>query len=91
MTGGTRPVITPADKTNEHLFVEQVPYGVVAGIISWNYPVALFARKIAGKRAVQTIRSPTVRPDRALASDDLAKLPSVYVVDRAGDGDFIGD
>jgi lactaldehyde dehydrogenase / glycolaldehyde dehydrogenase len=35
------------DETNEQLFVRSVPYGVVVGIIPWNYPAALFARKVA--------------------------------------------
>ena len=35
------------DEPNEQLSVKSVPYGVVVGIIPWNYPAALFARKIA--------------------------------------------
>jgi lactaldehyde dehydrogenase / glycolaldehyde dehydrogenase len=35
------------DEPNEHLLVRSVPYGVVVGIIPWNYPAALFARKVA--------------------------------------------
>jgi lactaldehyde dehydrogenase/glycolaldehyde dehydrogenase len=35
------------DETNEQLMVRSVPYGVVVGIIPWNYPAALFARKVA--------------------------------------------
>src|SRR3712207_3925485 len=32
------------DEANEQLLVRSVPYGVVVGIIPWNYPAALFAR-----------------------------------------------
>jgi lactaldehyde dehydrogenase / glycolaldehyde dehydrogenase len=35
------------DEPNEHLLVRSVPYGVIVGIIPWNYPAALFARKVA--------------------------------------------
>jgi lactaldehyde dehydrogenase / glycolaldehyde dehydrogenase len=35
------------DEPNEQLSVKSVPYGVVVGIIPWNYPAALFARKVA--------------------------------------------
>ena len=35
------------DEANEQLLVRSVPYGVVVGIIPWNYPAALFARKVA--------------------------------------------
>ncbi len=39
-------MFTP-EAPNEHLIVRNVPYGVVVGIIPWNYPAALFARKVA--------------------------------------------
>ncbi len=35
------------DEAKEQLFVRSVPYGVVVGIVPWNYPAALFARKVA--------------------------------------------
>ncbi len=35
------------DGTGEQLFIKSVPYGVVAAIIPWNYPAAIFARKVA--------------------------------------------
>ena len=35
------------DGRGEHLFIRDVPYGVVVGIIPWNYPAASFARKVA--------------------------------------------
>lgn len=35
------------DERGEHLFIKDVPYGVVVGIIPWNYPAASFARKVA--------------------------------------------
>ena len=35
------------DERGEHLFIRDVPYGVVVGIIPWNYPAASFARKVA--------------------------------------------
>ena len=38
-------VITSEQK-NEHAFIQRVPYGVVVGIVAWNFPLALAARKI---------------------------------------------
>jgi lactaldehyde dehydrogenase/glycolaldehyde dehydrogenase len=35
------------DVSGEQLQIRSVPYGVVVGIIPWNYPAALFARKVA--------------------------------------------
>jgi lactaldehyde dehydrogenase/glycolaldehyde dehydrogenase len=36
-----------SDEPGEQLWIKQVPYGVVVGIIPWNFPAALFARKVA--------------------------------------------
>jgi lactaldehyde dehydrogenase/glycolaldehyde dehydrogenase len=35
------------DLPGEQLQVRTVPYGVVAGIVPWNFPAAIFARKVA--------------------------------------------
>ena len=35
------------DESGEQLFVKSVPYGVVAAITPWNFPAAIFARKVA--------------------------------------------
>ena len=35
------------EETGEQLFIKSVPYGVVAAITPWNYPAAIFARKVA--------------------------------------------
>ncbi len=35
------------DQPGEQLQIRSVPYGVVVGIIPWNFPAALFARKVA--------------------------------------------
>jgi len=39
--------ILPSDRKDESLWIMKVPFGVVVGIIPWNYPAAIFARKIA--------------------------------------------
>jgi lactaldehyde dehydrogenase/glycolaldehyde dehydrogenase len=39
--------VVPGDFPNEKLTLERRPIGVVAAIIPWNYPVALFMRKVA--------------------------------------------
>ncbi|HEY0127783.1 MAG TPA: aldehyde dehydrogenase [Rubrobacteraceae bacterium] len=35
------------EESGEQLFIKSVPYGVVAAITPWNYPAAIFARKVA--------------------------------------------
>lgn len=39
--------IVPSDDPNEQILIQKKAIGVVAGIISWNYPVFIFARKVA--------------------------------------------
>ncbi|SEM17595.1 lactaldehyde dehydrogenase [Pseudoxanthomonas sp. GM95] len=39
-------VIT-SDRVNEHIFLMRKPIGVVAGILPWNFPFFLIARKVA--------------------------------------------
>ncbi len=38
-------VIT-SENEKEHAFIQRVPYGVVVGIVAWNFPLALATRKI---------------------------------------------
>lgn len=39
--------ILPGDSRNEEIHLQRHPYGVVGAICPWNYPVAVFARKLA--------------------------------------------
>ena len=39
--------ILPSDRPNENIFIYKKPIGVVAGIIPWNFPVFILARKVA--------------------------------------------
>jgi lactaldehyde dehydrogenase/glycolaldehyde dehydrogenase len=39
--------IIASDNKDEDIWIRNVPFGVVVGIIPWNYPSALFARKVA--------------------------------------------
>jgi lactaldehyde dehydrogenase/glycolaldehyde dehydrogenase len=39
--------IIASDNKDEDIWIRNVPFGVVVGIIPWNYPAALFARKVA--------------------------------------------
>src|SRR4051812_11078533 len=38
--------IIASDAKDEDIWIRNVPFGVVVGIIPWNYPSALFARKV---------------------------------------------
>ncbi|PKR79151.1 aldehyde dehydrogenase [Halalkalibacillus sediminis] len=39
--------IMPSDRENENIFIYKKPIGVVAGIVPWNFPVFILARKVA--------------------------------------------
>src|SRR5665647_3427263 len=39
--------ILQSDRAGEHIFVMRKPLGVVAGILPWNFPFFLLARKMA--------------------------------------------
>lgn len=45
---------------NEEAFIKRVPYGVVVGIVAWNFPLALAARKIGN--ALVTGNAMVVKP-----------------------------
>ncbi|WHY73646.1 aldehyde dehydrogenase [Fictibacillus enclensis] len=39
--------IIPSDRPNENILIYRKPIGVVAGIVPWNFPVFILARKVA--------------------------------------------
>ncbi len=67
------------DAANEHLMVRNVPYGVVVGIIPWNYPAALFARKVAP--AIMAGNAMVLKPHE---ETPLAALALAGIVEEAG-------
>jgi lactaldehyde dehydrogenase/glycolaldehyde dehydrogenase len=67
------------DETGEQLFVRSVPYGVVVGIIPWNYPAALFARKVAP--AIMAGNAIVLKPHE---DTPLAALALARIVEEAG-------
>ena len=67
------------DAANEHLIVRSVPYGVVVGIIPWNYPAALFARKVAP--AIMAGNTVVLKPHE---DTPLSALALARIVEEAG-------
>ena len=67
------------DEANEQLLVRSVPYGVVVGIIPWNYPAALFARKVAP--AIMAGNAIVLKPHE---DTPLSALALARIVEEAG-------
>ncbi len=89
--------IIPSDNANEDIWIRNVPFGVVVGIIPWNYPAALFARKVAP--ALMAGNSVVIKPheDTPLSALELAKiceaagLPAGVLNVITGPGREVGD
>jgi lactaldehyde dehydrogenase / glycolaldehyde dehydrogenase len=89
--------IVASDNQNEDIWIRNVPYGVVVGIIPWNYPAALFARKVAP--ALMAGNTVVIKPheDTPLSAIELAKIveaagvPPGVVNVVTGAGREIGD
>jgi len=62
--------ILPSDRPNEHIFVMRKPLGVVAGILPWNFPFFLLARKMAP--ALVTGNTCVIKPSSATPLNALA-------------------
>ncbi|MGG4036409.1 aldehyde dehydrogenase family protein, partial [Paenibacillus cisolokensis] len=66
--------ILPSEHENEQIWIQRVPYGVTAGIVAWNFPLALAARKLGNALVcgnTMIVKPPSVTP---LAVLELAKL-----------------
>jgi lactaldehyde dehydrogenase / glycolaldehyde dehydrogenase len=89
--------IIPSDNPHEDIWIRNVPYGVVVGIIPWNFPAALFARKVAP--AIMAGNAIVIKPheDTPLSAIELARLceeagvPPGIVNVVTGAGTVVGD
>lgn len=89
--------IVASDNPSEDIWIRNVPYGVVVAIIPWNYPAALFARKVAP--ALMAGNTIVVKPheDTPLSSIALARIveaagvPAGVVNVVSGAGTVVGD
>jgi lactaldehyde dehydrogenase/glycolaldehyde dehydrogenase len=89
--------ILPSDARDEHVMVLRVPYGVSVGILPWNYPSVICARKaapalIAGNTVILKPHEDT--PLSALALADIcseAGLPPGVFNVVTGAGETVGE
>lgn len=86
-----------SDNPKEDIWIRDVPYGVVVGIIPWNFPSALFSRKVAP--ALMAGNTIVLKPheDTPLSALALAKIveaagvPAGVVNVVTGAGMVVGD
>jgi lactaldehyde dehydrogenase/glycolaldehyde dehydrogenase len=88
--------ILPGEGPSEQIWIQRAPFGVVAGITAWNFPAALFARKVGP--ALVTGNTIVVKPHELtpLATLMLAELsrraglPEGVLNVVTGDGRSVG-
>ena len=88
--------IMPGEGRDEQIWIQRVPYGVVAGITAWNFPAALFARKVGpalvtGNTIV--IKPHELTPLATLVLGELCRragIPEGVVNIITGDGRTVG-
>lgn len=88
--------IMPGEGRDEQIWIQRVPYGVVAGITAWNFPAALFARKVGP--ALVTGNTIVVKPHELTPLTTLvlgelcrrAGIPDGVVNVITGDGHTVG-
>ncbi len=85
------------DETGEQLYVKSIPYGVVVAITPWNFPAAIFARKVApaimaGNTIVMKPSEETPLTALAIATIvEEAGVPPCVVNVVTGGGSTVGD
>lgn len=90
--------VVPSDRPSENIMIYKKPIGVVAGIIPWNFPVFILARKVA--TALVTGNTIVIKPSQHTPNttmafteiiDDMKDIPKgVYNV-VTGAGSEIGN
>jgi len=71
--------IFPSDNPHEQLWIQRVPYGVVAGLCAFNYPLALIGRKVGP--ALVTGNTIVLKPHEATP---LCTLEFCKILDEVG-------
>ena len=70
--------VLTSDRVNEHIFLLRKPLGVVAGILPWNFPFFLIARKMAP--ALITGNTIVIKPSEETPINCFAKLVAETVL-----------
>ncbi|MDN7355205.1 aldehyde dehydrogenase [Acetobacter senegalensis] len=88
--------IVPGSRPGEKILLEKIPHGVIGGISAWNFPLALFIRKVAPALAAGNtivIKPHELAPLAALEATRLAEeagIPAGVLNVVTGDGKGVG-
>lgn len=88
--------IVPGSRPGEKILFEKIPHGVIGGISAWNFPLALFMRKVAPAMAAGNtivIKPHELAPLAALEATQLAEkagIPAGVLNVVTGNGPDVG-
>lgn len=88
--------ILPGETREEQIWIQRVPFGVVAGITAWNFPAALFARKVGPSLVTGNtviVKPHELTPLSTLVLGELSRragLPQGVLNVLPGDGRTVG-
>jgi len=89
--------INTSQNRDEQIWIQKVPHGVTVGIIPWNYPLALSARKFGNALVcgnTMVIKPPSITPLTVLRFAELVKksgLPEGVLNFVTGHGKVVGN
>ncbi|SDR65538.1 lactaldehyde dehydrogenase [Polaribacter sp. KT25b] len=89
--------IIQSDRSKEHIFLHKAPIGVAVGILPWNFPFFVMARKVAGSLITGNtcvINPSSIAPNTVMAFAKLIeaiKLPAGVLNYVCGKGSIVGD
>jgi lactaldehyde dehydrogenase/glycolaldehyde dehydrogenase len=88
--------IMPGESRDEQIWIQRAPYGVGAGITAWNFPAALFARKVGPSLVTGNtivVKPHELTPLATLVLGELCRragIPEGVVNVITGDGRSVG-
>lgn len=89
--------IVTSENPNEQIWIQRVPFGVTVGLLAWNYPLALAARKLGNALVAGNTMVIMPPADTPLAVLEFSKLiaecdfPKGVVNIISGEGGVVGD
>ncbi|WP_066219681.1 aldehyde dehydrogenase [Formosa haliotis] len=89
--------IIQSDRSKEHIFLHKAPIGVAVGILPWNFPLFVMARKVAGSLITGNtcvINPSSIAPNTVMEFAKLASeigLPAGVLNYVCGKGSIVGN